>query len=397
METRAVAHYVWIRSAVQTWLTVRTLVITLFAFGLMAGISFAQAEKLTNVTTRVSVDSTGTQANGESTVPTISANGRFVSFESVATNLVDDDTSVMNDIFVHDRKTGETTRVSVNSEGGEANGGSQVPAMSADGRSVVFISGATNLVAGDTNGFDDIFVHDRRTGVTTRVSVASAGNETDSGSTSPAISANGRIVAFMSPATNLVPDDTNEVDNIFVHDRHTGLTTRVSVNSEGIQANSISDGPTLSANGRFVAFNSAATNLVPNDTNGTFDAFVHDRRTGETTRVNVASDGTEATSFSANNAISGDGRFVAFFTAASLVPEDTNNDFDVFVQDRKTRTTARVNVNSAGGQANGHTIRLPSLTADGRTVAFCSEANNLVPDDTNGALDIFVHERRRGR
>jgi Tol biopolymer transport system component len=318
-----------------TWLTTAWLLLLVLLGGLSTPVHADSG-----LTTRVSVDSAGTQANGESTVPTISANGRFVSFESVATNLVADDTSVMNDIFMHDLKTGETTRVSVNSEGGEGNGGSQLPKLSADGRSVVFISGATNLVAGDTNGFDDVFVHDRRT----------------------------------------------------------GTTTRVSVNSAGIQANNNSDDPTMSADGRFVAFNSAATNLVAGDTNGTLDAFVHDRRTGTTTRVSVDSAGTQANGDSFFPALSANGRFVAFVSGATnLVADDTSGMEDVFVHDRRTGTTTRVNVDSAGTQANGDSIGLPSLTADGRSVAFSSEATNLVAGDTNGALDIFVHDRLRRR
>ena len=185
-------------------------------------------------TERVSVDSAGIQANGKSSngssIATISADGRFVAFDSWATNLVAGDTNELRDVFVHDRQTGTTERVSVASDGTQANGGGGWPAISADGRFVAFYSGASNLVPGDTNGWEDAFVHDRQTGITERVSVASDGTQGNSWSKSPAISADGRIVAFISDATNLVPGDTNGVDDIFVHDRGAPATVTTTVN-----------------------------------------------------------------------------------------------------------------------------------------------------------------------
>ncbi len=220
---------------------------------------------------------------------------------------------------------GTTTRVSVDSAGGQANDFSGAApsisvdtSISADGRFVVFQSDATNLVAGDTNGASDVFVHDRQTGTTTRVSVDSAGHEATGlypASGDPAISADGRFVAFDSNATNLVAGDTNSAYDIFVHDRQTGTTTRVSVDSAGNQANGYD--PSLSADGRFVAFTSGASNLVAGDTNGASDVFVHDRQTGTTTRVSVDSAGWQAYSFSHLPSISADGRFVAFASNAT--------------------------------------------------------------------------------
>jgi len=191
--------------------------------------------------------------------------------------------------FGEARAAGITTRVSVDSSGIQGDIYSFVPSISADGRYVAFESFATNLVAGDNNGYLDIFVRDRQTGQTTRVSVDNSGNQGNGHSSAPSISADGRNVAFQSDATNLVAGDTNGVYDIFVHDRQTGRTTRVSVNSSGIQGNAYSDQPSISADGRHVAFESLATNLAAGETNGATDVFVHDRQTGQTTRVSVGS------------------------------------------------------------------------------------------------------------
>src|SRR5213076_3051692 len=184
-----------------------------------------------------------------------------------------------------------TERVSVASGGTEGNGASLSSALSADGRFVAFVSAATDLVAADTNGASDVFVRDRLTGTTERVSVASGGTQSNAASLGSALSADGRLVAFQSDATNLVVGDTNGATDVFVRDRQTGMTARVSVASDGTQANNVSSYPALSADGRFVAFQSDATNLVVGDTNGKTDVFVHDRQTGTTERVSVASGG----------------------------------------------------------------------------------------------------------
>jgi Tol biopolymer transport system component len=354
-------------------------------------------DRLTGQTTRVSVASDGTEGNGHSESPSISADGRYVAFASYASNLVPGDTNGVMDVFVHDRLTGQTTRVSVASDGTQGNGESRYPSISADGRYVAFMSYASNLVPGDTNGVMDVFVHDRLTGQTTRVSVASDGTQGNGDSVSPSISADGRYVAFMSYAYNLVPGDTNGKADVFVHDRLTGQTTRVSVASDGTQGNDGSGGASISANGRYVAFVSGASNLVPGDTNGVDDVFVHDRLTGQTTRVSVASDGTQGNGDSWWPSISADGRYVAFMSwASNLVPGDTNGTWDVFVHDRLTGQTTRVSVASDGTEGNSDSI-YPSISADGRYVAFQSWASNLIPRDTNGAWDVFVVVRRRRR
>jgi Tol biopolymer transport system component len=350
-------------------------------------------------TTRVSVASGGTEANGESNFPCISAEGQFIAFQSRATNLVPGDTNLCSDIFVCERQTGAITRVSVAGDGTQASGSSWFPSISADGRYVAFVSEASNLVPGIypsaimPNGDEsDIYVHDRLNGTTTRVSVSSAGAKGNAPSERPRISADGRYVAFESFASNLVPGDTNATMDIFVHDRQTGETTRVSVATDGTQ----SDGPSLeasiSADGRYVAFRSTGANLVPGDTNVASDIFVRDRLLGQTTRVSLSSSETQGSADSYAPSISSDGRYVAFASiAADLVPGDVGYT-DIFVRDRQAGATTRVSVASGGTAANGDSYN-PSISADGRCTAFSSWAYNLDPGDTNGFSDVFLNDR----
>jgi len=373
----------------------------------------APAALQAGTTTRVSVASDGTQGNKNSNSPAISADGRYVTFSSYADNLVSGDTNNFcgtdydrvlqtncTDIFIHGLQTGLTELVSLASNGEQGNDGSYTPSISADGRYVAFESGASNLVSGDTNVSRDVFVHDRQTGETERVSVASDGTQGDGSSHNASINADGRYVAFESWASNLVSIDTNVSWDVFVHDRQTGETERVSVASDGTQGNDYSYTPSISADGRYVAFNSNADNLVSGDTNSVYDVFVHDRQTGETERVSVASDGTQGNGDSNNPSvfpsISADGRYVAFVSNANnLVSGDTNVSRDVFVHDRQTGETERVSVASDGTQGNGHSYT-PSISADGRYVAFDSWSNNLVSGDTNSGDDVFLHDRQTG-
>ena len=385
----------------------------------------------TSTTTRVSVDSAGQQADGFSESPSLSANGRYVAFDSVATNLVPGDNNTCGgyspscrDVFVHDSVTGSTERVSVSTNGGEANAESFSPVISGDGRFVAFVSRASNLVAGDDNNTYDIFVHDRESGITERVSMDSAGNESNGSSTDePAISADGRYVVFESYASNLVLGDTNvcysipSCSDVFIHDRVTGATARLSVDSAGVQADNASGEPAISPDGRFVGFSSSATNLVSGDSNGTQDVFIHDLITNATERVSVDSAGQQGDGDSFDPALSANGRYVAFWsTASNLVPDDTPSCApfiscsDTFVRDRLTATTVRVSIDSAGNQANCGTPNPPlcafgaAISATGGEVAFNSLADNLVQGDTNNycdtdadgiyddnCRDIFVH------
>src|SRR5215475_4705011 len=343
------------------------------------------------ITTRDSVDSAGGQGNGESYNPVLSGDGRFVAFHSLSSNLVSGDTNANYDVFVRDRLTGQTTRVSVSSTGEQSGSGGSDPAISDDGRFVAFESGASNFDPADTNHLPDIYVRDRQLGVTERVSVSTSGEQGDWISEQPAISADGRYVAFLT-ASALVPDDTNFEEDIYVHDRQTGETTRVNLSSSGEQSNERSWRPALSADGRFVAFESAASNLVPGDTNAMWDVFVHDRQTGETTRASVDSNGAEPDRDSMFARLSADGRYVAFMTNARLVWDDTNIYSDVYIHDRETGQTTRASVDTDGLEGNADSVA-PAISGDGRYVSFWSEASNLVPGDTNGQLDIFVRDR----
>lgn len=352
-------------------------------------------DRLTKKTTRVSVASDGTQGNGYCLISAISADGRFVAFSSSSSNLVPGDTNGVMDAFVRDRVTHTTTRVSVASDGTQGNGYGidRWLDISADGRFVTFFSYSDNLVPDDVNGsIPDVFVHDRLTGKTTLESVASDGTQGNLNAVYPSISADGNVVAFVSDATNLVPGDKNHGPDIFVRDRNAKKTTRVSVASDGTEGNgsyrNVLQYAGLSADGRFVSFSSYADNLVPGDTNNKPDVFVHDRVTHTTTRVSVTSDGEQGNGYSFASAISADGRFVAF-ESDNLIPGEGGG---VFVHDRVTRETTLVSVASDGTPGNGSSFIL-SLSADGRLVAFNSEATNLVPGDTNGAYDLFVRDR----
>jgi Tol biopolymer transport system component len=331
------------------------------------------------VTTRVSVSSGGRQSNGDSVNPAISANGRYVAFASLATNLVPGDTNgeglaTGQDVFVRDLWTATTTRVNVSTGGDQAfdrNSGS--PSISGNGRYVVFETSAGNLVPGDTNGTLDIFERDRWTGTTRRISVRGRGTQADGSSVEAEITPDGRYATFTSEATNLVPGDSNGTWDVFVRDRRTARTTRVSESSRGEQANWPSEYPSISANGRYVTFSSVASNLVPGDANDTNDIFLHDRRTGSTTlesRSSTGEQGNYGHTYPPNPTTSTNGRYITFASAATnLVPGDTNDTSDVFVRDRLRGSTARVSVTDAGAQLDTDSGS-PSITADGRAVLF---------------------------
>jgi hypothetical protein len=366
-------------------------------------------DRATGVTERVSVDSTGVEGTYYSWQPSISSDGHFVAFSSGANNLVAGDTNNAFDIFVHDRSTGSTERVSVDSSGGEANGSSQWPSISSDGRYVAFASDASNLVAGDSNGKRDIYVHDRQTGTTERVSVDSSAVEGNGdsgyggvgGNGGLAISGNGFVVAFASTASNLVAGDTNGASDVFVRDRVSGTTERVSVDSSSAQADASSSGTSLSFDGSIVAFDSDATNLVAGDTNGRRDVFVRDRLQGTTERDSVDSFGAQGISSpypwderigSYAPAISADGNSVSFVSDANNLVLNDNWGPDVFAHDRDTGYTEKVSVDSAGASGT-QSSRWGSISGDGNVVTFASLAPNLVPGDTNGEFDVFARKR----
>ncbi len=340
----------------------------------------------------VSVALDGSEGDGASFGPSISADGRLVAFASSADTLVSGDTNGAEDVFVSDRVSGRITRVSVSSGGVQGDRDSYDPSISADGRHVAFASFATTLVSGDSNGQLDVFVHDIARGTTTRASVASGGTQGDGPSLAPSMSGDGRLVAFESIAGTLVSDDRNGTEDVFVHDFGTGETTRLSVGPEGAEAENPSFGAAFSADGSTVAFESFSSTLVPGDTNHALDVFVRDLAGGRTSRVSVSTGGVQADDRSYSPSLSADGRSVAFASfAGTLVPAGGPGRLHVFLHDRDTGTTELVSMASEGTPADGLSFT-PSVSGDGRLVAFPSEAANLVPGDTNGVRDIFVRD-----
>ena len=354
------------------------------------------------VTLRVSVDPQGHQSNRDSITQAISANGRFVAFESAASNLVAGDTNGARDAFVRDRLLETTERVNVSSAGAQSNGSdffNILLAISADGRCVTFRTNASNLVPGDTNGVEDIFVRDRQLGTTTRVSVDSAGNQANAQSEESSISADGRYIVFRSYASNLAPGDTNGRSDIFVRDQVNGTTELVSVNSGGVQSDNNSQDGVISANGRFVAFASYGINLVPGDTNGLPDVFLRDRFLATTERVSLGAGGAQPNGSSFPASISADGRSVAFESEASnLAPGDNNGLSDVFIRDRRSGTTELVSLSTGGGSGNQGVTPYagPAMSPDARCVVFVSSSTDLVAGDTNGDADVFLRDRLLG-
>jgi Tol biopolymer transport system component len=339
-------------------------------------------DHLTGDTQLISVDPSGAPGNSFSFRPAISDDGRYVVFESAATSFVPGDVNGTYDVFLRDRSAGSTECISVDPRGVPGNGPASFPRVSADGRFVVFASAASNLTPNDTNDTYDVFVRDRQSGRTEIVSVSSEGTQANNGSDYAVISADGRFVAFQSYATNLVPDDTNGVIDIFVRDRQLGVTERVSFDVGGTERTAPSFGPAISADGSTVGyFGQYARGPV----------WVHDRTRHATEVISVGLSGA-ANGPSGQPSLSGDGRYVAFrSTATNLVSGDTNAAQDIFVRDRSKKVTERVSVDSNGVEANFGS-EAPSISADGRFVAFGSFASNLVPNDLNGSWDVFIHE-----
>jgi Tol biopolymer transport system component len=372
------------------------------------------------VTERVSISSAGAQGNdisGRLSRPDVNADGRFVTFDSQANNLVANDTNGKTvDVFVRDRRTKKTELVSVNSRERQGTSSSSAPVISADGRYIAFSSNAV-LVADDTNQVADVYLRDRQAGTTVRVSVAADGTQGDASSFGPAMSADGRYVAFVSDATNLVPGKTMFPRDVYVKDVQTGAIEVASLADDESEGNSSAAPPDISADGRFVAFGSFASNMVPNDGNDAFDVFVRDLQLDTTERVSVSSAEVEGDAASFKPAINADGRYVAYSSEAdNLVPMDLNQTRDIFLRDRQAGTTERISVSSSEAEGNkqsdgpgirGGTSFGPDIDAAGRLVVFDSIATNLVPGDTNTCEpfyqdppgvcpDVFVRDRVAG-
>jgi Tol biopolymer transport system component len=360
-------------------------------------------DRETGKTLRASTSSQGRQADNFGAIGSmISGSGRAVAFSASAQNLVPEDTNQFRDIFVKNLSTGRTDRVSTSSTGEQGTGavfwagGALHPSLSFGARFVAFDSEFNNLVSDDTNGDpdpglgNDVFVKDRETNQTERSSTTGEGDQVNGPSAYPSISADGRFVAFQSKASNLVPDDTNGLPDIFVKDRRTGETTRVSVSSDGAQSNGESLAPAISADGRFVAFVSSATNLTPGVEGHFWGVLVRDLEAGQTTRIAT---GTPLAIYPERIApsLSGDGQYVAFATTVGEgdAPAGVESPWQVMVTDRTTGRTTLVSRNPAGEPGNGDSYHA-RMAVDGHSLAFESEATDLVPGDTNATADIFA-------
>ncbi|MEA2153872.1 MAG: hypothetical protein QOE11_12 [Solirubrobacteraceae bacterium] len=335
--------------------------------------------------------------NGSSSQPALSADGRFVAFASSATNLgaQEDGNGPLRDVFVFDQGSGAVRLVSAGPAGEPADGSSSRPVLSADGSRLAFASRATNLVPGDANGFADVFVAGPEAGLV-RASVAADGGEADGASGEPDLSADGTLLAFTSSADNLVAGDADGHDDVFVTDLGTGVVTLVSAPRGEDPSDGDSSAPAISPDGRFVSFSSSATNLVAGDSDAQPDVFLRDLQTGRTELVSAAPGGGGQNRAPADGRaqvsdVSRNGRFVVFESDASnLVARDRNRATDVFVRDRVAKRTRRVSLSTTNEEGRGASF-LPSITPDGRFVAFESRADDLVPENARG-LDVFVRE-----
>jgi len=347
----------------------------------------------------VSVSGAGAASNGICYYPSISQDGRYVAYSSDGDNLVPGDTNDLPDTFVRDRLNGTTERVSVSSDEVEQFGGRfapDIPVISGNGRFVVFASFSNTLVPDDNGDQLDVFVRDREAGTTERVTVSSSGEGGDNHSFGGSISADGRYVCFDSYSSNFVDGDTDELD-VFVRDRQLGTTERVTVSSSEVPSNGRSERGALSADGRFVAFMSLATNLVPQDTNGAYDVFVRDRLAGTTERVSVAASGEQGNGgsgfdFGGNyvpTRISGDGRFVLFnTTATNLVRSDSGLGQPLIIRDRATQRTEPAAI--AGGKQMRAQTELSSISANGRYLVLTTTVKRGVRD----VPGLYLFDRR---
>ena len=357
---------------------------------LVAVAALVAAPLRAQVTQRASVRSDGGRGNGNSAEASISADGRCIAFYSGATNLVPGDVNLRSDVFLRDRIAGTTELVSVSTGGVPANHWSFDLSLSADGQFVAFRSLASNLVPGDANSRDDIFLRDRLAGTTVLVSVAFGGGSGDDDSIAPSVSSNGKYVAFQSDATDLVPGDTNLVADVFLRDLQSGTTELVSLADDESPSAFGGMAPSISDDGRFVAFESYSTNLVSGGPSGGLHIYVRDRQLGTTGWVDVPEGGVTGFGPSGAPSISGDGRFVAF-RAFNSVAGDPNGRRQIFVRDRQLGTTVHASVSTGGIIANDDSFEA-AISADGRCVAFRSNGTNLVAGDANGQPDVFVRD-----
>lgn len=362
------------------------------ATNLVAGVSGGSSQiyvrdRQEKTTTLVSASDLGLSGSGDSSAPVISADGRYVAFVSSAPDLVADDSNGVPDVFVHDRLTGQTLMASVSVTGRAASGESRAPSLSSSGRFITFSSKANDLVLGDVNNAEDVFVRDMQTGVTVRVSIGGSGENAAGESSSPVISANGRYVAFASTASNVAGNDSNDASDVFVRDMQLGTTSMISVTSAGGSGAGASDQPAMSADGQIVAFRTTAPDLG-SGAGAISQVIVVDRASKKiVTASGPGSGGDEASSLPA---VSANGRRIAFVSLASnLVSGDSNNTSDVFLFDLDTSKVTRLSVLTSGAQSSGGCAQV-ALSANGEYAAFVSSADDLISGDGNGADDVFV-------
>lgn len=347
----------------------------------------------------LSASAQGAQGTAGAFSPAVSQDGRFVAFESAASNLVPGDTNGKSDIFVVDRAQHQIARVSLGLGGAEQNGDAHQPEISGDGRFVAFLSNGTNLVQGATLAVSQVYLYDRQAGTTELISRTPAGKPGATGAYAPAIDRTGRYVAFESDDDDLAdPRMPSWVYGIYIRDRMQGTTTRISVDGTGATGNFPSTRAAISADGRYVAFQSEATNLVAGDGNGAIDVFVRDRMQGTLVRASVGGSGagTEGNGPSNTPALSADGRYVAFTSAATnLVTGDTNGHADVFVRDLQSGSTVLASAPGPGGQASADSVG-PAISGDGRFVVFLSSAPLLASTGSNGVAQVYRRDLVQG-
>jgi len=361
-----------------------------------------QRDSLTGTTVLISKHYSGTGDSGPSADPVMSADGRFVAFDSFAGDLTPTGPNGPHDVWIWDRSSGVTSLVSVNNAGtAGGNSNSNSPAISADGSKVAFVSLATDIGSGGTNGVFNVYVRDVSSGTTTLANAPQTGPSDGFTSYNPVLSADGQLVAFLSNATNLVASATSGNYNVYVRNLSSGVISLASVNQAGTGdgANS-SFSPVISGDGTAVAFASYAENLVANDTNNASDVFLRNLTAGTTALVSRRDPGLPSVTgsgLSDSPSVSADGRYVAFRSdAPDLVPGDTNGTSDIFVRDLLMGTTTLVSVNQAGTASGNGPSFSPSISADGRYVAFTSLASDLVANDTNNTADVFVRDLLTG-
>ncbi|MBN1374198.1 PD40 domain-containing protein [Candidatus Dojkabacteria bacterium] len=351
---------------------------------------------VTGTFTRLSTDSSGGEISTETYSAVISANAQYVVFMSPSSEYVPGDANGTYDIFRKDISTGAVLRMSISTEGVDSDDMSSNPAISADGQYIVFDSMATNLILNNLYpGKTDVYIRDVQSSTTSVIGYSTT--EPDGDVMGNSLSSDGRYLAFWSDATNFVNDDINYCSDIFVKDMINETYTLVSTSSSGEQGdNDSSSPPKISGNGRYVVFSSEATNFVDIDTNNFADVFIKDLETSTIEMVSVSSSGTQSDSSSYGLDISDDGRYVIFRSdATTLVDNDTNGLTDLFLRDRVSGTTTRVNVSPLGEQSDAE-VMYSSISGDGNFIVFSSAATNIVDDDFNGNSDVFLHNRVTG-